>query len=138
MKTIITLALAVLVNTCIVKAQTTETAANTKMSGVQNNPLYKGNVANTQAAEVKTQNPLYTEGTASGNNPMYEGRAAGTDGQPIGGIVVKGGQNGIAPAAGKTDGNPIGGIIVKGAVVQPQETAISNPIPSIGVVVKHN
>jgi hypothetical protein len=86
-------------------------------------------------------------------NAQAQARSAGS---PIGGIVVKGGQNGIAITEAKP-GNPIGGIIVKGghngiaADVQPQNplyspsgTTAQNPLfqgmstgqPIGGIVVK--
>lgn len=77
-------------------------------------------------SEVK-DNPLYQPGGNQGVNPLSEGSAK-TTGSPIGGIVVKGGHNGLqttnmptnpsgaspaTPDAQKSTGNPIGGIIVK-------------------------
>jgi hypothetical protein len=48
------------------------------------------------AANTQAINPLYNSSGTRGQNPLFEGKGAG---QPIGGIVVKGGYNSIAADA---------------------------------------
>ena len=48
----------------------------------------------TQQNDTKKENPLYEAGGQSGSNPMFRTEAfVASPGQPIGGIVVKGGKN---------------------------------------------
>ncbi|MES2279765.1 MAG: hypothetical protein V4592_27280 [Bacteroidota bacterium] len=117
MKKIITLALALAATTLIARAQSAvkNDIQAAPASAVNQNPLYtpKGTAGNNPlAAEVKPVSPLHEANTGSTINPLFEGHDK-VSGQPIGGIVVKGGQNGLEITSG-------------------------NPIPGVGVVVKHN
>ncbi|QKJ31186.1 hypothetical protein HQ865_15955 [Mucilaginibacter mali] len=108
MKKIITLAIVLAATTLLAHAQ-----SNTQKE-------VKGTTSPVPAESV-TNNPLYKPDNNSGVNPL-----AKTSGSPIGGIVVKGGRNGLqavdspdstvktaTTGAQKSAGNPIGGIIVK-------------------------
>ena len=85
--------------------------------------------------------PSTDQGSASGDNDPSGQPQARTEGQPIGGIVVKGGQN---PGSGKRPkgnamvaGSPIGGIVVKGGQnPRPKGNAMVEGAPIKGVIVK--
>lgn len=65
-------------------------------------------------AANKGSNPLYQGGTASGDNPMYEGNKISGDNPLYEGNNTSGVNPMYDPAKLSRPGNPIGGIIVKG------------------------
>jgi hypothetical protein len=68
-------------------------------ANVIENPVFAQPVGEPQPVLAnKAVNPVYNGGNNSGSNPMFEGSAL-VAGQPIGGIVVKGGKN---PGGGLT------------------------------------
>ena len=119
MKKIISLALVLVATTLMVHAQ-----SNTQKE------VKPATTTAAASATIITSNPLFQPSGNAGTNPLFEGSVK-ADGQPIGGIVVKGGQNGLEKSSGnpipsigvvvkqnitgeeRTTGNPIGGIIVK-------------------------
>ncbi len=63
-----------------------------------NNPLYQGNTASGEnpmyeANKISGNSPLYEGNASSGVHPMYDPNERTMPGQPVGGIVVKGGKH---------------------------------------------